>query len=170
MGGNIALSKGVGERWIASIVGITNLVAFSYDSANWRSPSMVAPRVEETLIDCSSIELILVPVLLMSGKLINTEHLSDRVALVLQPEFIIPSNVVLGHLEVRVVLGVVEDLMRSSRVKGTSRFNDFSIEPLMPTLEAEGSMFRVVNKVIVVDSSSCRRTEPSIRLRVHVLQ
>ena len=138
MRGNIALSEGVRERWVASIVRVTNLVALSDGSADGGSPSVIAPGVEEALIDCSSIELVLVPALLMHGQLVDSKHLGDRVALILQPESVVPSDVVLGHLEIRVVLGVVEDFVGSSFVEGAGRLNDFSIEPLMPALEAEG--------------------------------
>lgn len=81
---------------------------------------MVAPRVEEALINCSSVELVLVPVLLMDRELIDTKHLGDRVTLVLEPKLIIPSDVVLGHLEVGVVFGVVEDFVSCSGIEGTS--------------------------------------------------
>lgn len=68
------------------------------------------------------------------------------------------------------MLRVIENLMVSSGVEWTSRLDNLSIEPLMPALEAKGCVLGIMDKVIIIDPSSCGGAEPSIGLRVHVLE
>lgn len=83
-------------------VGVSCRVAFLDDSRNGRSPSMVAPRIEEALINCSANKAVLEILLFLFGTFVNVEHLRKRVSMVLEPKFILPLYVFVRSVEVRI--------------------------------------------------------------------
>lgn len=81
-----------------------------------------------------------------------------------------PFSVDVGHVEVRIVLRVVEDLVLSFSVERTSALLDFTSEPIMPAFEAIVFGFWIADEIVVVDTCESRRAQPAILLAVHVLK
>jgi hypothetical protein len=54
---------------------------------------VIAPRVQESLVDCAADEVFLVVAVLLHWKIANVEHVGQRVLVVLQPELISPLHV-----------------------------------------------------------------------------
>lgn len=103
LGCDIAIGKLDGKTGIASIISIADLVASFNDSTDWRSPSVVTPRIQETLVDSSILKSVSEVGLLFGFEAISSENLSKRISSVLQPELIMPLDISLGHIEIRIV-------------------------------------------------------------------
>ena len=84
----VAAEAGVGHE-----VGVARRVALLDDSGDRGSPLVVAPRVEEALVDSSADEMLLVVAVLLLRKIGNVEHIRQRVLVVLQPELISPLDI-----------------------------------------------------------------------------
>ncbi len=114
---------------------------------------MIAPRVEEALVNCSALELVSEVSLLLSGEGVDSKHLSEGISLVLEPKLVVPLNVFHGHVEVGVILRVVHDFVGSVRVEGSGLLLDLTGEPFVPCFETiMRIIFINVCKVIIVDS------------------
>ena len=84
----VAAEAGVGHE-----VGVACRVALLDDSGDRRPPLVVAPRVEEALVDSASDEVLLVVAVLLLREIANVEHIRQRVLVVFQPELVAPLNV-----------------------------------------------------------------------------
>lgn len=86
--GEIAAEVGVGDE-----ISVSCRVALLDDSGHWRSPLVVAPGVQESLIDCSADEVFLVIAVFLHWKISDVKHIGQRVFVVLEPELISPLDV-----------------------------------------------------------------------------
>ena len=86
--GKIAAEVGVGDE-----ISVSCRVALLDDSGHWRSPLVVAPGVQESLIDCSTDEVFLVVAVFLHWKISDVKHIGQRVFVVLEPELISPLDV-----------------------------------------------------------------------------
>ena len=118
---------------------------------------MVAPWVEEALVDGSPNEAVLEVLLFLFGTLIDVEHLRKGVSMILQPKLILPLHVFVRSVKVRKGLRVVYNLVFI--LVHRPRFGlDFSREPIMPTLEAVVRCCFIADKIIIVDPFECLGT------------
>ena len=88
------------EVGVSNEIGVPSRVALLYYSRDGSSPSVVAPRVEEALIDCSSHEAVLEVLLFLFGTFVHIEHLRKRVTMILQPKFILPLYIFVRSVKV----------------------------------------------------------------------
>lgn len=68
--GEVAAEAGVSHE-----VGVSRRVTLLNDSGDRCSPLVVAPRVQEALVDCASYEVLLVVVMFLFRKVANVEHI-----------------------------------------------------------------------------------------------
>jgi hypothetical protein len=73
-------------------------------------------------------------------------------------------------LEVRIVLGVVENFILGVTVERAGLFSDLTSEPIMPALEAIVRLTSVAYEIFVRDTFQCLGAKPAIRSIVHMLK
>lgn len=73
---------------------------------------------------------------MLGWKMVSSKDLCKGISLIFQPELIMPLDVFLGHIEVWIMLRVIDDCIDCSLVKWTNVFFDLAIEPVMPALES----------------------------------
>ena len=130
---------------------------------------MVAPWVEEALVDGSPNETVLEVLLLLFGTLIDVEHLRKGVSMILQPKLILPLYIFVRSVKVRKGLRVVYNLVLIL-VHWPRFWLDFSRKPIMPTLEAVVWCCFITDEVIIIDPFEGLGTQPPSFLPIHVPQ
>jgi hypothetical protein len=112
---------------------------------------MIAPRIQEALVDSSTLEVLSKVLLILCAHGISPKHLSKGIALVLKPKLIMPLDVLMRHIEVRIVLRVIKDLVISLGIEGAGRLLDLASEPVIPALKAKMGSLWIAYKVIIID-------------------
>ena len=79
-------------------------VALFNDSSDGRSPSVIAPRVEEALVNSPPNKVLFEVILLFLRKGVGVKHLSQRIFMVLEPKLVLPLSIVVGRAVIRVRL------------------------------------------------------------------
>lgn len=120
---------------VSNKVGVPCRVAFLNNPRDGSSPSVVTPRVKESLIDSPANKAVLKVLLLFFGAFVNIEHLRKGVSMVLQPKLVLPLNVFVRSVKVRVRLRVVDDFVLIF-IHGPRLRLDLSRKPVMPALES----------------------------------
>ena len=130
---------------------------------------MVAPWSKETLVDGSSDEGIFVKAFLLFAFIAHLEHFLKRIPIVLQPKLVLPLDVFVRSIVVRIRLWVVDYLV-FILVEGTSFFLDLAGKPIMPTRETKAWSWLVAHVVVIIDSFQCFWAQPSSLLFVHMFE
>lgn len=130
---------------------------------------MVAPWSKETLIDGSSDKRIFVKVFLLFTFVTHLEHFLKRISIVLQPKLVLPLDVFVRSIVVRIRLRVVDYLIFIF-VEWASFFLDLTGKPIMPTRESEVRSCLITHIVIIINPFQCFWTQPSSFLSVHMFE
>jgi hypothetical protein len=112
---------------------------------------MIAPGIQETLIDRSSHKMFLEVILFLFWKRICIEHFSEGILVILEPKSVFPLRIVIGRAPVRKRLRIIDNLVLIV-IHRTGFLLDFSSEPVMPALEAIVRVALVTDKVVIVNS------------------